>query len=172
MIFTAFADGRLRSQDRWMQCALGRAGVVPAALKTEGDGASPAGLWPLRRVLWRADRLAAPPTRLPAAAIRQGDGWCDDPADPNYNRPVSWPYHASAERLWREDGVYDLIVVLGYNDAPVRPQRGSAIFVHVARPGFSPTEGCVALAASELLTLLAVAAPGDALEIRIDPSPA
>ena len=165
MIFTAFADGRLRIEERWARCALGRGGVVPAGVKTEGDGASPAGVWPLRRVLWRADRLPRPRTSLPATVLRQDDGWCDDPADPNYNQRVAWPYGASAERLWRDDGVYDLIIVLGHNDSPVRSGAGSAIFLHVARRDFRPTEGCVALEAPDLLSLLALTTPGDSLEI-------
>jgi len=152
-----------------VRCALGRGGVVPAALKREGDGSSPAGAWPLRRVLYRPDRGPPPTTGLPIQPIEPGDGWCDDPADPNYNRPVQLPYPASAEHLWREDGVYDLVVVLGHNDDPVAPGKGSAIFLHLARPDFEPTEGCVALARSDLETLLALARPGDALEIRTQP---
>ena len=148
-----------------LRCALGRSGVVSARAKREGDGATPAGVWPLRRLLYRADRLAAPKTRLPVAAIQAHDGWCDDPKDARYNREVPLPYPASAEHLWREDHVYDLIVVLGYNDDPPEPPRGSAIFLHCARPDYAPTEGCVALAVTDLLHVVALAAPGDALEI-------
>jgi L,D-peptidoglycan transpeptidase YkuD (ErfK/YbiS/YcfS/YnhG family) len=170
MIFTAFADGRMRLPDRWVGCALGRAGIVPAATKSEGDGASPAGVWPLRRLLWRADRLEKPATGLAVAAISPNDAWCDDPSDPSYNRPVVLPYDASAERLWRDDAVYDLVVVLGHNDSPVRPGAGSAIFLHLARPDLRPTDGCVALMARDLLDLLAMAAPGDSLEINQEAS--
>jgi L,D-peptidoglycan transpeptidase YkuD (ErfK/YbiS/YcfS/YnhG family) len=140
-----------------LRCALGRGGI--RADKREGDGATPAGSWPVRRLLYRPDRLAAPTTRLAANPIAPQDGWCDDPADPAYNRPVRLPYAASAERLWREDGVYDLIVPLGYNDDPVIPGSGSAIFLHVARPDYAPTEGCVALAQADLLRVLAAADP-------------
>ena len=108
----------------------------------------------MRRLLYRADRLSAPTTGLPSAPLARGDGWCDDPADANYNRQVSPPYPARAERLWRQDGIYDLIVVTGYNDDPVIPLKGSAVFLHVARPDFSPTEGCVALALNDLLGIL------------------
>jgi L,D-peptidoglycan transpeptidase YkuD (ErfK/YbiS/YcfS/YnhG family) len=146
-------------------CALGKGGIIPAADKREGDGRSPIGLWPLRRVLYRADRGARPKTAMPAQAIHREDGWCDDPADPAYNRPVALPYPASAERLWREDSLYDLIVVLGHNDDPVTPGAGSAIFLHLARPDYAPTEGCVALARPDLERLLALAQPGDAVEI-------
>ena len=94
------------------------------------------------------------------------DGWCDDPQDPAYNRHVRLPYPASAERLWRDDGVYDIVVVLGHNDDPPVPGLGSAIFLHLCRPGFPPTEGCIAIERPELEDLLATARPGDAVEIR------
>src|SRR5262249_27558370 len=121
-----------------------------------------------RRVLYRADRLAAPLGRLPSKPIAPDDGWCDDPADPVYNRPVRLPYPASHERLWREDGVYDLIVILGHNDEPVVPGAGSAVFLHVARPGYAPTAGCVALSLEDLTQVVAEAAPGDCIVIGDD----
>ena len=145
------------------RCAVGKAGFVEA--KREGDGGTPIGVWPLRRLLYRADRLAPPNTALPCLAIGPNDGWCDAPDDPAYNRPVSLPYPASHEVLCREDALYDLVVVLGYNDAPPVPGLGSAIFLHLARDDYGGTEGCVALARDHLLTLLSEAAPGDALRI-------
>ena len=153
--------GELSWRGRRVRCALGKGGL--RADKREGDGATPVGRFPLRRVLYRPDRLAPPVTALPVAAIGPADGWCDDPADSAYNRPVALPYPASAERLWRDDPVYDLVVVLGHNDDPVVAGRGSAVFLHLARPGYAPTEGCVALALADLLSLLAEAGPGDAL---------
>lgn len=165
MIFRAGSDGRFQIGDRTVRCALGPSGVVEAALKREGDGATPLGLWPLRRVLFRPDRGPAPRTALAAEPIAPDDGWCDDPADPAYNRPVKLPYPASAERLWRDDGIYDLVVVLGHNDDPPVAGAGSAIFLHLARPGYSPTEGCVALARADLEEVLALVAPGDVLEV-------
>ena len=165
MSFIAHADGRFDLAGHWTRCALGPAGVVPAAEKREGDGASPAGAWPLRRVLYRPDRRAAPETALPVQALRPDDGWCDAPDDPAYNRPVRLPYPASAEALWRDDGVYDLIVVLGHNDDPVVAGAGSAIFLHLAKPGYPPTQGCIALSAPDLERLLRVAHPSDALVI-------
>jgi L,D-peptidoglycan transpeptidase YkuD (ErfK/YbiS/YcfS/YnhG family) len=169
MIFTAYPDGLFDLGDRMVRCALGRAGVVTAAAKREGDGCSPAGVWPVRRLLYRPDRGPVPATRLPSEALSPSEGWCDESADAAYNRPVSLPYRASAEPLWREDGLYDLIVVLGHNDAPVIPGAGSAIFLHVAAPGYAPTEGCVALARGDLQLLLARAGVGDALAISLDP---
>jgi len=165
MIFQAWPDKRLTGGGLEARCALGRGGIVAAADKREGDGATPAGRWPLRRVLWRPDRGPAPKTALPVSPIAPDDGWCDAPGDGAYNRPVKHPYPASAEHLWREDGLYDLIVVLGHNDDPPAPGMGSAIFLHVAAPDFAPTEGCVAIERADLEALLAVAAPGDQLEI-------
>lgn len=164
-VFVVTADGwTADGRDRWA-CAIGRGGMKTD--KREGDGATPVGCWEMRRVLYRPDRLLAPPpTGLPVAAIVPDDGWCDDPADRAYNSAVSLAYPASHERLWRDDHVYDVIVVLGHNDRPPVPGLGSAVFLHVARPGYPPTEGCVALALPDLLALLARARPGDALEIR------
>jgi len=171
MIFTAYADGVLDVAGRRACCALGRSGVIAAADKREGDGASPAGTWPLRLVLFRPDRGGAPATRLATRALTPDDGWCEAPADENYNRLVALADGAGADRLWREDCLYDLVVVIGHNDAPVKPGAGSAIFLHLARPDFSPTQGCVALGRPDLEALLAMAAPGDALAISLDRAP-
>ena len=166
MIFTAFSDGRLRIGGREVRCAFGRGGLVAAGAKREGDGATPLGLWPIRRVLYRPDRGGAPKTALPCSAIAQQDGWCDAPDDVAYNRPVKLPYPASHERMWREDALYDLVGVLGHNDDPPVAGLGSAIFLHVARADHGQTEGCVALALGDLEAVLAMAEPGSALEVR------
>ncbi len=158
-----FPEGRVAWPGRSARCALGRGGV--ARDKREGDGVTPAGRFPLRRLLYRADRLGRPTTGLPVDRLGPDDGWCDDPLDPRYNRQVRLPYAAHCERLWREDHVYDLVLVIGYNDAPAVPGRGSAIFLHLARPDFSPTEGCVALALPDLLALLAEVGMGDELRV-------
>lgn len=124
-------------------CALGRSGI--RIDKREGDGGTPRASLPLRRVLWRADKGPRPRTLLPVRAIRPRDAWCDDAADRRYNRLIDRPPGEAQERLTREDDLYDVIVELGWNDAPVRRGRGSAIFWHLARPGFTPTAGCVAV---------------------------
>jgi L,D-peptidoglycan transpeptidase YkuD (ErfK/YbiS/YcfS/YnhG family) len=165
MIFVAKSDGTLDLGDRTVRCALGRGGVRPAAEKREGDGASPLGIWPIRRVVYRSDRMARPHTNLPVAPISPTDGWCDAPDDPAYNNPVQLPYPASAEAMWREDNVYDVVVILGHNDSPPRPGLGSAIFLHLARDDYSRTQGCVAVALSDMLELLAQAKLGDAIAI-------
>ena len=147
-----------------MRCALGRGGV--RLDKREGDGATPIGCFPLRRLLFRADKLSRPTSGLPVGALDPRDGWCDDPLDPLYNRPVRLPYPGRHERLWREDEIYDAIVVLGHNDDPVVPGRGSAVFLHIARSDFAQTEGCIALMREDLLKVVAEAGIGDCLVIR------
>ena len=145
------------------RAAFGRSGI---GMKTrEGDGLTPVGVWPVRRALYRADRLPTPRCALPLAAITPDDGWCDAPEHPAYNTQIKTPFAANHETLWRDDALYDLIVVLGFNDAPVVTGAGSAIFLHIARPDFGPTEGCVALATDDLLELLAALAPGDAVTV-------
>ena len=137
-----------------LPCALGRSGIASA--KREGDGATPSGRWRLLEVRWRADRGRRPRTGLPVRRIEPRDGWCDDPTDRNYNRPVRHPYPASAELLSREDHLYDIVVVLAYNVRPRARGRGSAIFMHLARAGYAPTEGCVDLSDGDLRRLLAL----------------
>jgi len=158
------AAGWIRAAGRSFRCALGRSGVCRD--KAEGDGATPAGQFPLRRVLWRADRLPRPETALPATALARDQGWCDDPGDPAYNRPVRLPFAGSHELLWREDSLYDVVVVLGHNDSPPVPGKGSAIFLHVAKAGYAPTEGCIALALEDLLEVLALCRPGDMVTVN------
>lgn len=152
------AEGVLAYGSLRLPCALGRSGR--RSLKREGDGATPVGRFRVLRVLYRPDRRSRPRTGLPVAAIRPNDGWCDAAGDRNYNRPVRLPYPASAERMWREDGLYDLVVVLDHNTRPRVRGAGSAIFMHVARPGLRPTEGCVALAAAHLTRLVPQLRPG------------
>jgi L,D-peptidoglycan transpeptidase YkuD (ErfK/YbiS/YcfS/YnhG family) len=146
------------------RAAIGRSGI--ATKQKEGDGITPLGSFAIRHVLYRADRLAAPQTTLPLSEIAPDDGWCDAPNDALYNRPVKRPYRASSETLWREDRLYDLIVVLGFNDTPVVAGKGSAIFLHVARLDFAPTQGCIALAKENLVELLALLRTGDRLTVR------
>ncbi|MBV9550083.1 MAG: L,D-transpeptidase family protein [Alphaproteobacteria bacterium] len=143
--------------------AIGPGGI--AVKGREGDGITPRGRFAVREILYRADRVAKPNVKLPLRAIEPDDGWCDAPHDANYNRLVSLPYRNSAEKMWRDDGLYDLVGVLGYNDDPVVPGNGSAIFLHVARPDYSNTHGCVALAFADLLAALEQLQPGDAVVV-------
>ncbi len=147
-------DGTLTWAGRVTRAALGAGGVVRH--KEEGDGGTPCGLLPLRRVLYRADRMRAPPRAVvPRELLAPDDGWCDDPASPDYNRMVRLPHPARHEALWRDDPLYDVVGVLGWNDSPPARRRGSAIFLHVATPDLAPTAGCVALRLPDLLDLLA-----------------
>ena len=156
-------EGRLVLAHGVRRAALGRGGV--AALKGEGDGATPLGRFPIRQVLYRADRMRRPRAALPIHAIRAEDGWCEDPADRNYNRLVKLSPRLSADRLTRDDALYDLVLVLGHNDRPRVKGRGSAIFVHLARPDYAPTAGCIALSRHDLLMLLAALRRGSAIVV-------
>lgn len=144
-------------------CALGRSGVTRQ--KREGDGATPAGRLRLLACRYRADRVARPATSLPTTTIRPGDGWCDDPADARYNRPVALPCPASHEDLWREDGLYDVLVVLDWNLINPRSGAGSAIFFHLAAPGMTPTAGCVAVTLPAMRKILALSGPETYLDV-------
>lgn len=156
-------QGILRLGQLCLPVALGRSGR--RAIKREGDGATPKGTWRLTRVLYRADRTRRPLTALPVRALRPTDGWCDAPADRNYNHPVRLPYPASAEALWRPDDLYDVVVVLDHNHRPRVRGGGSAIFMHVARPGLRPTEGCVAMPVGRLHEVLRRCGRGARLSI-------
>lgn len=148
-------------------CALGPSGVV--ANKREGDGATPRARLPMRRLFRRVDRVARPRCGLAVRSVRRTDGWCDAPVHRRYNQLIQLPFSASHETMWRDDELYDLVVELGWNDRPARPGRGSAIFLHAARPDFSPTAGCVALAPRVLARVLALCGPHTCVDI--DPRP-
>ncbi len=156
--------------DRVFPCTIGRSGATAVSDKREGDGATPLGSWPVRAVLLRPDRMAAlSPPGLPWRWLRPDDGWSDDPADPAYNRAVRLPHPFGHERLWRDDHAYDAIVVLGHNDQPPVPGMGSAIFFHIlnrdAAGAPRATEGCVAVAADDMRTILPLLGPNDRMEI-------
>jgi L,D-peptidoglycan transpeptidase YkuD (ErfK/YbiS/YcfS/YnhG family) len=151
-------------------CVIGRGGACSADAKNEGDGCTPLGRWPLRAALFRPGRAGPPPGfALPWRWTSSGDGWSDDPADPAYNRPVRLPHRFSAETLQRDDMLYDVVLVLGHNDAPPLPGAGSAIFFHLwneAKPSAErTTEGCVAIARSDMDALLQMLKPGMVVEI-------
>lgn len=166
--WTVTPSGTFDFNGQALRAALGKSGVIAESDKREGDKATPIGRWPVRRVLYRPDRGEAPVTDLPVRAIRADDGWCDAPEDAAYNRPVRLPYPASAESMMREDGLYDVVVILGHNDDPPVSGAGSAIFLHCARPDYGPTLGCVALAKTELLEVLKAMKPGDTLGVVAD----
>lgn len=150
--------------DRRWRCVVGAGGVRED--KVEGDAATPVGTFPLRHIYFRNDRLVLPPSRLPARPIGEHDGWCDDPRSPAYNRLVHSPNDWSHEKMWREDGLYDLLVVVGYNDDPPEGEWGSAIFLHIARDDMSPTQGCVAFSRNDLLELVPLLTPRTRISIE------
>ncbi len=149
--------GVLRAGPLVLPVALGRGGIK--ANKREGDGATPRGTFRLKRLWWRADRHPRPATRLPVTVIRPDDGWCEDPSDRHYNQRIKVPPKSDADRLARLDNLYDFIIELDHNTRPRIAGRGSAVFIHLARPGFAPTAGCVALDSNALLRLLARLGP-------------
>jgi L,D-peptidoglycan transpeptidase YkuD (ErfK/YbiS/YcfS/YnhG family) len=156
--------GKLYSKNKEYRCALGRNGI--AVDKKEGDGATPAGTYPIRKLFYRSDRVQIPKNiKLPAQEILPDDAWCDDINDPAYNTHVKLPHPGSYENLYRDDEIYDLIVVIGYNDNPPIAGKGSAIFIHVARTDYSPTAGCIALAKADLLEIIKDLTPETKIKI-------
>ncbi|HEY4343923.1 MAG TPA: L,D-transpeptidase family protein [Parvibaculum sp.] len=159
--------GRLHFNGHEFTCVLGRSGIVAA--KREGDGGTPVGTFPLRELRYRPDRLSPPQSLLAEIPSASDDGWCDAPDDPAYNRFVKRPYAASTETLWRDDHLYDIAIMLGYNDAPVMAGAGSAIFFHLAKDrdgGLQPTEGCVALRLEDMRAVLKTVTPTTRMMIR------
>jgi L,D-peptidoglycan transpeptidase YkuD (ErfK/YbiS/YcfS/YnhG family) len=160
---TVFSSPGMRSRGRLvcgaltLACALGRSGV--SHLKREGDGATPAGRLRLLSLYVRADRLIRPPTSLAVRVMGKRDGWCEAPRHGSYNRPIRLPSAAGHETMWRADHLYDIVGVLDWNFRPRASYRGSAIFLHLCRPGFAPTAGCIALKLHDLRRLLAAAGP-------------
>jgi L,D-peptidoglycan transpeptidase YkuD (ErfK/YbiS/YcfS/YnhG family) len=143
---------------------LGRSGI--AADKREGDGATPRGRFWLRRLWWRADRMPRPRTRLPVRRIDPALAWCENPTDRRYNRPFRRSANEPGDRLWRDDRLYDLVIEISHNTCPRVAGRGSAVFVHVARPDRCGTAGCVALDAKDLRRLLGRLGPKTQIDIR------
>ena len=162
--------GTLTTDNAVIPCVIGRGGPCAEIDKREGDGCTPLGRFRLRAALLRPDRVQSPASSrviapLPWRWLRRADGWSDDPRDPAYNRPVRHPHGFSAERLWRDDGLYDVVVVIGHNDSPPRAGMGSAIFLHCTAPDRAATEGCVAIDRASLVALLPALGPSDWLDI-------
>lgn len=151
------------------QCAIGRSGIIAAAEKREGDGHTPRGSFKLRKLWYRPDVYPTPPaTGLPVQAIEADDIWIDQSEHPLYNkaaRAAEIPPGVSHEEMWREDNQYDIVVEIGYNDDPPVPGKGSAIFMHIAREGYLPTAGCVALQRADLEQVVARIGPETVIRI-------
>ena len=159
--------GRLTAGGAAFVCALGRAGIVDA--KREGDGGTPRAELAVRRIWRRPDRVRRPAAGVPVTAIRRDDGWCDEPRHRRYNQLIKLPFPASHEVMWRDDGLYDLVGELGWNDRPPVAGRGSAIFLHATRPDVSPTAGCIALAPSVLARVMAMIGPLTTIRVAQPP---
>src|SRR3954451_3953595 len=157
--------GVLRAGPLTWPVALGRGGIV--ANKREGDGGTPRGIFRPVRLWWRADRNPRPATALPVRRLTAIDAWCEDPADRRYNRAVRVPSGQAGDRLRRDDHLYDFIIEIDHNTRPRVAGRGSAVFLHLARPNGSPTAGCVAFRANDLRRLLTQLGPETRIAIQI-----
>jgi L,D-peptidoglycan transpeptidase YkuD (ErfK/YbiS/YcfS/YnhG family) len=157
-------QGWLLAGSRPIRVAIGRGGIK--ANKREGDGATPAGRYRLVRLWWRADRMPRPRTILPARPITAADGWCEDPSDRRYNRPIRMSAGQPGDRLRRADALYDLIIEIDHNQRPRIAGRGSAVFIHVARADMTPTAGCISMPAATLRGLLARLGPHTTITIH------
>jgi L,D-peptidoglycan transpeptidase YkuD (ErfK/YbiS/YcfS/YnhG family) len=167
-------DVRTRPSDRrrgWLAVgpqripvALGRTGIK--VNKREGDGATPAGRFRPVRLWWRSDRLPPPATRLPTRSIKPAHAWCEDPTDRRYNRPIELKPGEAGDRLRRDDSLYDMIIEIDHNTRPRIAGRGSAVFIHVARPRLAPTAGCIAMSAAALRQLLRCLGPKTRIHIH------
>ena len=159
-----FHSNKLIWRGKTYHCAIGSGGF--SSNKREGDGTTPVGRFQLRRVFYRADRLDVPRTTLPVQIIGLKDGWCDAPEHINYNQLMSLPFYHSHEVLWREDKLYDILVEISYNDSPVIPHFGSAIFFHLATSDYNPTKGCVAVTLPDMIEILKSCGPKTHMNIN------
>jgi L,D-peptidoglycan transpeptidase YkuD (ErfK/YbiS/YcfS/YnhG family) len=157
-------QGWLRAGPLTFPVALGRAGIK--ADKREGDGTTPQGAFRPLRLWWRADRLPRPRTLLPIRPIGPADAWCEDRGDRRYNRPFRRVATEPGDRLWRTDRLYDALIEIDHNTRPRVAGRGSAVFIHVARPAYGPTAGCIALSIRDLRILLTHIGPRTRIKIQ------
>ncbi|HAK99085.1 MAG: hypothetical protein CBE09_01515 [Rhizobiales bacterium TMED249] len=157
-------NGQLGIEEKQFPCALGRSGILRD--KKEGDGGTPSGVWKVQACWFRSDKWLTPPQKLPTHKIKEASGWSDDPDDPEYNRPVTLPHTFSHEKLWRKDDQYDVIITLDHNVMPVVPGAGSAIFFHLAKPDYGPTEGCIAISHDHMREVLPLLTPGTKIIIQ------
>lgn len=153
-IISVCSNGTLYFAKEKFKCSIGLNGT--SKNKREGDKKTPSGLFPLRMVMFRSDRIKNVVTSLNTFEMLPDDGWCDDPYDKNYNRHIKLPFSNSHEKLWREDSLYNIIIVIGFNDNPIIPYKGSAIFLHCTNKLYKPTDGCVALIENDIIKILSL----------------
>ena len=126
-----------------VKCAVGKRGVN--LKKKEGDFITPIGLYKIKYILYRKDRIKQIPSKLRKIIIKKNMGWCDDPKSKQYNKLIKLPFSYGYEQLFKKENIYDIVLVLNYNMNPVKKDKGSAIFVHVAKKNYEKTRGCVAV---------------------------
>ena len=135
-----------------VKCAVGKRGI--GLKKKEGDLITPIGQYKIKYILFRKDRIKKIQSKLRKIVIKKNMGWCDDPKSKQYNKLISLPFNYSHERLFKKENIYDIILVLNYNMSPYKKNKGSAIFIHIAKKNYKKTEGCVAIKKFELLKIL------------------
>jgi len=135
-----------------VKCALGKRGI--GKKKKEGDFVTPMGLFKIKYLLYRKDKIKKIKTKLKKIAIRKNMGWCDDPKSSQYNKLIRLPHNYNYEKLYKKNNIYDIVLVLDYNMSPIKKNKGSAIFIHVARNNYNDTEGCVAIRKVNLLKII------------------
>ena len=134
------------------KCALGKRGI--AYKRKEGDLITPKGEYKIKFILYRKDRLKKITSKIKLIVIKKNMGWCDDPNSNHYNKLVKLPYEYNYEKLYKKENIYDIILVLDYNMNPVIKNRGSAIFIHIAKKNYKKTEGCIAVKKKSLLKII------------------
>ena len=152
VIISRKGEGRIGNYK--FKCTLGKAGTT--LNKIEGDNKTPLGVFHLRQVMFRQDRISRPKTFLPTKTIKPKDIWCDQSSSREYNKLCSMKYDHSSECLWRKDSQYNILIVIGYNDQPVEKFKGSAIFIHLCKKHWSKTKGCIAIKKKDMFKLLSL----------------
>jgi L,D-peptidoglycan transpeptidase YkuD (ErfK/YbiS/YcfS/YnhG family) len=145
-------SGYLKYRDLKFKCALGKSGI--GNKKIEGDNITPKGVFNIIKIYYRKDRLKKLSSKFTLIEITKSMGWCDDPKSKKYNQLIKLPSQFSHEKLHRKDNIYDLILVLNYNIKPTIKNKGSAIFMHVAKKNYERTAGCIALNKNHLIYLI------------------
>ena len=135
-----------------VKCAIGKRGI--GIKKREGDLITPKGIFKIKEIFYRKDRIKNLSTKIRKIIIKKNMGWCDDPNSKKYNQLIRYPFKFNSERLYRSDNIYDIIIVLNFNMSPVKKNKGSAIFIHIAKNKFSSTKGCIALKKNELKKMI------------------
>tara|TARA_X000000950_G_scaffold89356_1_gene112424 strand:+ start:546 stop:1046 length:501 start_codon:yes stop_codon:yes gene_type:complete len=135
-----------------VKCAIGKRGI--GLKKKEGDLITPIGQYKIKYILYRKDRIKKIQTKLRKIVIKRNMGWCDDPKSKNYNKLINLPFNYSYEKLFKKENAYDIILVLNYNMRPIKKNKGSAIFIHIAKKNYKKTLGCIAINKTDLLKLL------------------